>query len=100
MSWANFRHKDLNRAQINMLKVRYRSAANGRVATLYIKVPNGGGSYEMSDAFTRLLAKNEVLWFRVEQAKAAEIAANRSRFSRWLEALRASTSLTEINLEV
>ena len=78
-----------------IVKVTYRSGVNGRVAVCFAKVPYSG-TYAMTETLTRALTKNEVLWFRVEPAKPAEIETVRPSLKRWPEALRDTSERSKV----
>jgi len=79
----------------NIFKVAYRSAHNGRVARVFVKVPYGG-LFSLNDMLARQLATGQILWCRVDVAKATEIAEHRSELARPLDALRGTTVLTRV----
>lgn len=74
----------------------YRSALNGKLVKVYTKVPYSG-LYPMTETLTRALAVGDIEWFRVDPAKPTEITPRvRENLQRWPEALRASTTKTEV----
>lgn len=79
-----------------IFRVTYRSAVNGRVARAYVKVPYSG-LYGLTETLARQVMTRQVLWFRIDVAKPAEIAEHRSTLSRWLDALRATTGRTRVD---
>ena len=79
-----------------IFKVTYRSAVNGRVARVYVKVPYGG-LFDLNDKMARMLSERQILWFRVDVAKSAEIAEHRSTLSRWLGALTGTSHITRVD---
>lgn len=79
-----------------ILKITYRSAINGRVARAYAKVPYGG-QFDLAEKLARMVAQRQILWYRVDVAKPAEIAENRSTLQRWLGALMATTPRTKVD---
>lgn len=79
-----------------IFKVTYRSAVNGRVARVFTKVPYGG-LFDLNEKLARMLAKGQIIWFRVDIAKSTEIAENRNRLSRWLGALAESSAVTKVD---
>jgi hypothetical protein len=79
-----------------IFKVTYRSAVNGRVARAFVKVPYSG-QFDMVEKLARMQAKRQILWFRVDVAKSAEIAEHRSQLARWLEALTRTTPVTRVD---
>lgn len=81
-----------------IVKITYRSGVNGRVAVAYAKVPYSG-LFDLTEKLTRMVSKREIRWFRIDEAKPAEIAVARASLVRWPEALRRTVGLTRINLE-
>lgn len=81
-----------------IIRIRYRSGVNGRVATIITKVPYGQ-AYDMTEKLTRLLTQRQIKWFRIDEAKPDEIEAARPTLARWTEALARSVAITRINLE-
>jgi hypothetical protein len=85
-----------NRRSPNIFKVTYRSAVNGRVARVWVKVPYGG-LFDLNEKLARMLAAGQLLWFRVDVAKPKEIEENRSSLQRWLAALTGTTPVTAVD---
>ena len=83
--------------QIHIVKIRYRSGVNGRVAVTYAKIPYGG-MIDLADKMARLLAVQQVRWFRIDAATPQEIAEHRSQLARWHDALAATVALTRVDL--
>lgn len=79
-----------------IFKVTYRSAINGRVARVYVKVPYSG-LFDLNDKMARMLSERQIQWFRVDVAKSQEIAEHRSQLARWLDALADSTRITRVD---
>ena len=89
---------DSRRPEPRIIRLRYRSGVNGRVATAIAKVPYSG-LFDLSEKMARLLAKGQVRWFRMDPATVAEIEAARDALQRWPDALRATVDLTRIDLD-
>jgi hypothetical protein len=81
-----------------IIRIRYRSGINGRVATAYCKVPYGS-LYDLSEKLARLMATQQVRWYRIDAATADEIEKVRHSLVRWPEALSSTVRLTRVNLE-
>jgi hypothetical protein len=81
-----------------IIRIRYRSGVNGRVATAYAKVEYSG-LYDLNEKLARLLSQRQVRWFRVDVASPEEIERERSRLMRWHEALSGTVKITRVNLE-
>jgi hypothetical protein len=84
-------------APIRIVRIRYRSGVNGRVATAFAKVPYSH-MLDLADRMARLLAIRQVRWYRLDAASPAEIAANRASLARWPEALAATAGTTRIEV--
>ena len=82
-----------------IIRIRYRSGVNGRVAVAYAKVPYSG-LFDLAEKMARLMHTRQVKWYRIDEATPAEIAAHRESLVRWPQALAQTTSLTKINMEV
>ena len=82
-----------------IFKVQYRSGVNGRVAVAYVKVPYGG-LFGLTEMLTRQITQRQIVWFRVNVAKPADIALHRSELARWFDALTATSSLTRVDWRV
>jgi hypothetical protein len=80
----------------NIFKVAYRSALNGRVARVFVKVPYGG-LFSLNEMLARQLATGQILWCRVDVAKAADIALHRSELARAIPALMGTTPITHVD---
>ena len=85
-----------NRRSPNIFKVSYRSAINGRVARVFVKVPYGG-LFSLNEVMARQLAAGNLLWFRVDVAKTKEIAEHRSELARFMGALMETTKVTRVD---
>jgi hypothetical protein len=85
-----------NRRSPNIFRVRYRSAINGRVATAFVKVPYGT-LFTLTEALTRQASQGNLLWFRVDVAKPADIALHRSELARAHDALVATSRVTRVD---
>jgi hypothetical protein len=83
--------------QIHIVKIRYRSGVNGKCATAYAKVPYGG-MVDLGTKMARLLAVKQVRWYRIDAATPAEIAEHRRELVRWLDALWATVTRTDIDV--
>ena len=83
---------------IRIVRIRYRSGVNGRVATAFARVPYGG-MIDLADRMSRLLAVRQVRWYRLDAATPAEIAANRDALARWPDALAATFPTTRIEVQ-
>lgn len=83
--------------QTHLVKVTYRSQVNGRVAVAYAKIPYGG-MVDLAEKMARLLAIQQVRWFRIDAMKPSEIAEHRSELSRWPEALARTIPTTGVNV--
>jgi len=79
-----------------IFKITYRSGVNGRVARVFAKIPYGG-QFDLAEKLARMQSKGQIIWYRVDVAKPAEIAENRSRLSRWLGALAESSAVTKVD---
>lgn len=84
---------------VHIIKVEYRSGVRRRNATFYAKVPYGG-SYDLTEKLTRLQQQEQVKWFKVSGASPEEIGKVRKELRRWPEALRATTAITGVDLDV
>jgi hypothetical protein len=84
---------------VTIYKVSYRSAVNGRAAAFVTKVPYGE-VYHLSELLTRLVAKGQVVWFRMQAATAQDIALHRAELARWPDGMRATLPVTQVNQEV
>lgn len=82
-----------------IIRIRYRSAVNGRVAVAYAKVPYSG-LFDLGAKMARLMHTRQVKWFRIDEARPDEIARERATLVRWPEALSATVSKTRINMEM
>lgn len=85
-----------NRRSPNIFKVAYRSAINGRVARVFVKVPYGG-LFALNEVMARQLAAGNLLWFRIDVAKTTEIAEHRSGLARFMGALMDTTKVTQVD---
>jgi hypothetical protein len=85
-----------NRISPNIFKVSYRSAINGRVARIWVKVPYGG-LFALNETLARQLASGNLLWFRVDIAKPDQIAEHRSELARFMGALMKTTRITAVD---
>lgn len=75
----------------------YRSAINGKLVRIYAKVPYGH-AFDLTEVLTRQLMTGQIAWFRIDPAKPSEITPTvRANLQRWPEALRASSSKTEVD---
>ena len=81
-----------------IIRIRYRSGVNGRVATAFCKVPYGQ-LYDLSEKLARLLSQRQIKWYRIDAAQPDEIERVRDSLVRWPEALSATVALTRANLE-
>jgi len=79
-----------------ILKITYRSGVNGRVARVFAKVEYSG-ALDLNEKLGRMMAKRQIIWFRVDVAKAAEIAIHRSELARWRSALANSSPITRVD---
>lgn len=79
-----------------IFKITYRSGVNGRVTRVFAKVPYGG-LFDLNEKLARMMAKGQIVWFRVDVAKPVEIAEHRSTLGRWLGALAESSSVTLVD---
>jgi hypothetical protein len=79
-----------------ILKITYRSGVNGRVARAYAKVPYSG-ILDLNEKLARMMAKRQIVWFRVDVAKSAEIAEHRSQLARWTDALTLTSPTTRVD---
>ena len=84
-----------NRRSPNIFKVTYRSAVNGRVARVFVKVPYGG-LFMLNEMLARQMATGQILWHRVDVAKPVEIGEHRSELQRPIPALLGTTPLTKV----
>jgi hypothetical protein len=84
------------RQSLNIFKVRYRSALNGRAVTLWVKVPYGG-IFDLTEMLSRQLAKGQIHYFKVDAAKPHEIGEHRAELARARDALLASSAITRID---
>jgi hypothetical protein len=66
------------------------------VARVFTKVPYSG-LFGLNEVLARQTAAGNLLWFRVDVAKAAEITEHRSELARWLGALMATTPITAVD---
>lgn len=79
-----------------IFQVTVRSGYNNKLARVFTKVPYGG-VYALSEALTRAVMTGEILWFRIEPAKAKDITKHiRDNLQRWPEALRSMSERTGI----
>lgn len=79
-----------------IFKITIKSAYTGRVAWTYAKVPYGG-MYACTEVLTRAMLTGEILWFRIEPAKASAITKRiREALQRWPEALRSMSDRTKV----
>lgn len=83
---------------VRIVKIRYRSNVNGRVATAFAKVEYSG-MYDLNEKLARMLSQRQIRWFRVDAASPEEIEQERSTLKRWHVALAETAGLTRINLE-
>jgi hypothetical protein len=81
-----------------IVKIRYRSGVNGRVAVTFAKIPYSG-LFDLNEKLARLFSQGQIKWYRIDPASAAEIAEHRDTLTRWYEALSGTTGTTRINLE-
>lgn len=79
-----------------ILKIQYRSAINGRKAVAFAKVPYSG-ILDLNEKLARMMAKRQILWFRVDVAKPEEINEHRSQLARWLGALMETSAVTRVD---
>jgi hypothetical protein len=79
-----------------IVKITYKGKRFRRVATCIAKIPYSG-LYELNEVLARMLATNEVEWYRVDIAKPKEIEAGRADLKRWLPALEATTMITGVD---
>jgi len=79
-----------------IVKITYKGKRFRRVAVAYAKVPYSG-LYEMNEVLARMLATNEVEWYRVDAAKPADIDRVRDDLQRWLPALESTTPITGVD---
>ena len=83
------------RAQ-RIFRIMFRSAM-GKQVTVFAKVPYSG-LYALTEVLTRALSTGEILWFRLDPAKASEITPNRrSSLRRWPEALRSTSERSGVS---
>lgn len=74
----------------------YRSAINGKMVKLFMKVPYGH-VFDLTETLTRQLMTGQIAWFRVDPAKPGEITDKmRNSLQRWPEVLRASSERTGV----
>lgn len=77
--------------RVTVWRVIYRSAYNFRLVRVFTKVPYGG-VFALTEQLTRAVTTGEILWFRIDPAKSAELTPGvRERLQRWPEALRESS---------
>jgi hypothetical protein len=80
--------------------VEYKSAINGRVARLFVKIPYGvwqDGLYALTENLDRALLTGQITRYTVEVAKPGAITPEvRGRLTRWREALATSTKRTRV----
>lgn len=80
-----------------ILRIMFRSAYNGKAVRVFAKVPYSG-AYALTEVLTRALLVGEILWFRLDPAKATEITPGvRAGLMRWPEALRSTTERTHVS---
>jgi hypothetical protein len=83
--------------QPRIYRVMYRSAVNGKLVKIFMKVPYSG-LYAMTEVLTRAVANRQIEWYRLDPAKPGEITPKvRDALQRWPEALRASSAKTEVS---
>jgi len=82
-----------------IIRIRYRSGVNGRVATAFCKVPYGQ-LYDLTEKLARLFSQQQIKWYRIDPATPVEIERERDKLVRWPVALAETCSITKINLEV
>ena len=83
-----------------IFRVKYRSALVRRVATKYVKVPIypvTEGLHALTDQLASKVLDGELLWFRIDLAKPAEIAAHREELSRWHSAMTETSATTKVS---
>jgi hypothetical protein len=79
-----------------IFRITIRSAHNGKLAWVYAKIPYGG-VYNCTEQLTRAMMTGEILWFRIEPAKASAITPHvRAALVRWPEALRSMSERTQV----
>lgn len=83
---------------VRIVKIRYRSNVNGRVATAFAKVEYSG-MYDLNEKLARLLSQRQIKWFRIDVASPDEIERERSGLTRWHESLSRTVRITNVNLE-
>ena len=75
----------------------YRSATNGKMVKLFMKVPYGH-VFDLTETLTRQLMTGQIAWFRIDPAKPSEITdKTRNELQRWPETLRASSDKTGVD---
>jgi hypothetical protein len=79
-----------------IVKITYKGKRFRRIGIAYAKVPYAG-LYELNEMLARMLAANEIEWYRVEVAKPHEIELVRDSLERWLPALRATSVRTGVD---
>ena len=79
-----------------IFKIEYRSAINGRKAKVFAKIPYSG-LFDLSSKLARMVSERQILWFRVDVAKSAEIAEHRGELARWPDALTPTSSVTRVD---
>lgn len=83
--------------QPRIYRVIYRSAINGRLVKVFMKVPYSG-LYAMTETLTRAVANRQVEWYRLDPAKPGEITPKmRAALKRWPEALGDTVARTGVN---
>lgn len=83
--------------QPRIYRVIYRSAINGRLVKVFMKVPYSG-LYAMTEVLTRAVANRQVAWYRLDPAKPGEITPKvRAALKRWPEALGNTVAKTGVN---
>jgi hypothetical protein len=79
-----------------ILRVDYVSVRRPRHGTAFMKVPYGG-IFGMSEVLARMVATEQIRWYRVAVATPAEIAEHRESLERWLPALVATSARTGVD---
>lgn len=80
-----------------IIRVMYRSATNGKMVRLFMKVPYSH-AFDLAEVLTRQLMTGQIAWFRIDPAKPSEITPKiRESLQRWPEVLRDSSSKTEVD---
>ena len=93
----------MSAAPPRLFVVTYKSARNGRVARMVVKIPYSGWTdslYLMNETLTRAQLKGEITRFTVEVAKPGTITDEvRANLTRWREALARSQARTKVVFE-